>query len=71
MLLLNCLQELDNCARFEMEITSNKWWEVISGLNEHFHSYMSHDVAVKDIKEKFLMENQVPENIKGIPTNDT
>ena len=54
-----------------MEITSNKWWEVISGLNEHFHSYMSHDVAVKDIKEKFLMENQVPKNIKGIPTNDT
>ena len=48
----------------EMETSSNKTWELPTGLPDYMNMYMSHHVTDKEIKEKM---SPVPANMKGTP----
>ena len=45
-------------------------WELPSCLVEYIHKYMKSHVSEKDIKEKVLIENPAPTNIKPTPELD-
>ena len=43
---------LNKIALFEMELSSDKSWELPSGLSEYVRKYMSHNLQENDVKEK-------------------
>ena len=48
----------------EMGTSSNKTWELPTGLAHYINMYTSHHVTDKEIKEKM---SPVPSNMKGTP----
>ena len=55
-------------ARFEMETSSSKTWELPAGLADYI--LLKLYVTDKEVKEKILMEKPVPFKIEGTPTLD-
>ena len=53
--------------RFELEGESSSWdfgWDLSSGLASYINKYMSIHVQEKDVREKILQNNPVPQNVK-------
>ena len=57
-------------ARFEMETSSTKTWELPAGLADYINRYMSHHVTDKEVTEKIINTNSISSNIKGTPISD-
>ena len=50
-------------AIFEMKTSSSKIWELSAGLADYINR--KYHVTDQEVKEKILMENSIPSNIKG------
>ena len=53
-----------NVARFELEVTCGKSWELSTTLYEYNEKWMTHHTPDKEIKKRILNHNPPPSNMK-------